>query len=157
LVLGQQMVAEVVTCKDQLASGQHGIGDCVSSFVQAQHEPSSSMRTGSATTTPLASGAPEAKLKMSLPPAPMPSAASDSVVMAYPSAPAAEHGQAVSAVAQTNAAVATAGPGSEAQAARSGDTHGSEVSAVAKPSAAPSAARPSTAAKPSPVPSAAPQ
>src|SRR2546427_806408 len=54
LVLGQQMVAEVVTCKDQLASGQHGIGDCVSSFVQAQHEPSSSMRTGSATTTPLA-------------------------------------------------------------------------------------------------------
>ena len=33
---GQQVVDQIATCKAKLASGQHGIGDCVSSFA-SQH------------------------------------------------------------------------------------------------------------------------
>jgi hypothetical protein len=41
--LTQQVSAAVDTCKANLATGEHGIGDCVSDFVQARHNASATV------------------------------------------------------------------------------------------------------------------
>jgi len=40
-VWGQQVKLQVEACKDKLAAGQHGIGDCVSDFTSKHEEPAS--------------------------------------------------------------------------------------------------------------------
>jgi hypothetical protein len=47
---GQQVKAQVATCKSDLQSGQHGIGSCVSSWVTA-HNPSNTRPGADASTT----------------------------------------------------------------------------------------------------------
>ena len=47
---GQQVKAQVATCKSQLTAGQHGIGQCVSAWVVA-HNPGSTHRSDSAHAT----------------------------------------------------------------------------------------------------------
>jgi hypothetical protein len=44
LVWGQQVKDQVQTCKDKLAAGQHGIGECVSNF--ASHKPTATPSSG---------------------------------------------------------------------------------------------------------------
>src|SRR6202022_5171811 len=52
-VWGQQVKLQVDACKDRLAAGQHGIGDCVSDFTTKHTEP--------AIDNPQAPAAPETK------------------------------------------------------------------------------------------------
>ena len=47
---GQQVKAQVATCKSQLGAGQHGIGQCVSAWVVA-HNPGASQRNASSHAT----------------------------------------------------------------------------------------------------------
>ena len=47
---GQQVKAQVATCKSQLTDGQHGIGQCVSSWVVA-HNPGAAQRSASSHAT----------------------------------------------------------------------------------------------------------
>jgi len=47
---GQQVKAQVATCKSQLTAGQHGIGQCVSAWVVA-HNPGASQRDASSHAT----------------------------------------------------------------------------------------------------------
>ena len=55
---GQQVKQQVSTCKDELASGQHGIGDCVSSFASKHGKSNTHTDGGGSSTgsTPAAGG-----------------------------------------------------------------------------------------------------
>ncbi len=49
---GQQVKAQVATCKSSLTSGQHGIGNCVSTWVLA-HNPSNTRPNSHSTGAPV--------------------------------------------------------------------------------------------------------
>ena len=59
-VVVQHVPAAVVDCKDQLGSGHHGVGECVSTFVQANRPDSTNTGSTTKLISPSSSAAPSA-------------------------------------------------------------------------------------------------
>jgi hypothetical protein len=157
-VLAQQVPAAVVSCKEQLAAGQHGVGACVSGFAHMQRTEAT---TGSGTPKPALTASPEASA----------SNHGNAVSEVARSAAAGEqHGGVVSAVARSNNQAPPSASGSAASfgqsvaavahsTATSGEAHGEAVSSFARsnnPAAGSHAQSPAASARRSTPPSATP-
>jgi hypothetical protein len=138
--LGQQVSSAVVTCKDRLTAGEHGIGECVSEFVIAHSAAAEKAQTteqsygrGNAAASERGSGQ-----------APIPS-----TLHVAGGGPADNHGSSVSDVARTtppgeghDEAVSAAARGNGAEAGKKGDDRSAGDSQRGTPVAEAGSARP---------------
>ncbi len=150
-VVVQHVPAAVVDCKDQLGSGHHGVGECVSTFVQANRPDSTNTGSTTKLISPSSSAAPSASTH-----------GSEVSTVARSTAPGPEHGEAVSTVARSDGqASASASPtGTRGQPDNLNAASGRSVAATAQAGrtggeargeAVSSAARSNKAALPSPA------
>lgn len=144
VVLAREVPAAAVTCGRQLTTGQHGLGSCVSNWVQAHHDDASGATRAASDSNATAS------------PSDSNHGAAVSAV-AHSAAPGESHGDAVSAVARSEEQAATSSSEaafgqSVASTARSnataGEAHGDAVSGLASASN-PGATASSASASPS--------